>query len=201
MVPYGGRSLRIALVRHGVTQWNTDRLMQGSSDIPLMPEGYEQARDAGRLLAELGGWQRLVASPLVRAQQTAAEIAPLLGVGEVGSDPDLAERDFGDAEGMSVVRAHQIWPDTVFANSEPAEQTARRGAEAILRWSEHPGVVLVAHGTLIRLAVGRLIDGEFPRLPNAAVVLMRHDGDSWSAELAGQDGTVLLPEQSDRPQH
>lgn len=201
MVPSTGRSPRIALVRHGVTQWNNDRLMQGNSDIPLMPEGYEQARDAGRLLAELGGWQRLVASPLIRAQQTAAEIAPFLGVDEVGSDPDLTERDFGDAEGMSVVRAHQIWPDTVFANSEPAERTARRGAEAIIRWSEQPGVVLVAHGTLIRLAVEKLINGAFTRLPNAAVVLVRRAGDTWSAELTGQDGTVLLPEQSNRTQH
>ncbi|MGO1973573.1 MAG: histidine phosphatase family protein [Propionibacteriaceae bacterium] len=193
MEPDRDRSHRIALVRHGVTQWNNDRLMQGSSDIPMLPEGYEQARGAGKVLAELGGWERLVASPLGRARATATEIAPFLGIDDVATDPDLTERNFGEAEGMAVERASQAWPDKAFTGAETEDETARRGAASITRWSEHPGVVLVAHGTLIRLAVGRLIDGEFPRLPNAAVVLVQRDGDTWSAELAGQQGTLLLP--------
>ena len=184
---------RIALVRHGVTPWNTDRLLQGRSDIAMLPEGYEQARGAGKVLAELGGWRQLVASPLGRARATAQEIAPFLGLDEIGTDPRLTERDFGDAEGMTVARAHELWPDTDFAGSEPAEETARRGAEAIAQWSEQPGVVLVAHGTLIRLAVERLLGGPFRRLPNAAVVLAQRDAGAWTAELAAQPDIVPLP--------
>ncbi len=65
----------LVLIRHGATQWNLDRRMQGRADPPLAPAG-RAAVSAWRLPLELtgagaGDWIWLT-SPLARARQTAA---------------------------------------------------------------------------------------------------------------------------------
>ena len=89
----------LALVRHGQTDWNAQRRLQGSTDIPLNDVGRGQARDA---VAVLSGyeWDAIVSSPLSRAAETANLIAAGLGLGVDRRVPDLAERSFGPAEGM-----------------------------------------------------------------------------------------------------
>ena len=74
----------ILLVRHGETQWNVERRMQGQKDSPLTERGRRQAQAMAALVAgivrrEAGDW-RLVASPLGRAQATAAMIAEAAGL-------------------------------------------------------------------------------------------------------------------------
>jgi probable phosphoglycerate mutase len=61
----------ILLVRHGETEWNRERRIQGRLDSPLTERGVAQARAMGRLVASLpdATSARIVASPLGRAQQ------------------------------------------------------------------------------------------------------------------------------------
>ncbi|NQD89088.1 histidine phosphatase family protein, partial [Paenarthrobacter sp. CM16] len=63
-----------ALVRHGQTDWNAERRLQGSTDIPLNDVGREQAREAVAFLSDQQ-WDTVVASPLSRAAETAEIIA------------------------------------------------------------------------------------------------------------------------------
>jgi broad specificity phosphatase PhoE len=94
----------LVLIRHGPTAWNAEGRMQGQSDVALSPEG--RAAVAGWCLPTgVGGpdW-RWVSSPLGRARETAAILAP--GV-EVRVEPALAEMSWGAWEGrlLSELRA------------------------------------------------------------------------------------------------
>src|SRR5690606_6630523 len=57
------------LVRHGETDWNLERRVQGSSDIPLNETGRRQAARTARLLARRS-WDAIYSSPLSRAMET-----------------------------------------------------------------------------------------------------------------------------------
>ena len=86
----------LALIRHGPTDWNAARRLQGRSDLPLWPEG-RQAVAGWRLAPEVAGFAWLT-SPLVRARETAA----LLGHAEAPVEPRLIEMSFGEWEGRSL---------------------------------------------------------------------------------------------------
>src|SRR5690606_10907779 len=64
-------------LRHGETDWNRRRIMQGHTDTPLNACGVEQAKSIARDIADLE-IATICCSPLLRARQTAAEVnAPL----------------------------------------------------------------------------------------------------------------------------
>ena len=69
----------ICLVRHGQTDWNFQEIIQGREDIPLNEVGKKQAsQSAAALQAE--SWDIIISSPLIRAQETAKEIAGAIGL-------------------------------------------------------------------------------------------------------------------------
>ena len=74
----------IYVVRHGQTDWNAERRLQGQKDIPLNPIGREQARQNGINLAEIlrveGIAFDFVASPLTRTRQTMEIMRTAIGV-------------------------------------------------------------------------------------------------------------------------
>ena len=87
------------LVRHGETDWNLQRRIQGSTDIPLNNTGRQQASRTGRLLARRH-WDAVITSPLSRAAETAQIIAVELDLPAPESLPELVERAYGEAEGL-----------------------------------------------------------------------------------------------------
>ena len=88
----------IYLMRHGETDWNVLRRMQGRSDIPLNANGLSQARDAANEMADIP-FDRIFSSPLTRARQTAAAVARGREL-TVTVEPLLIEMGFGDLEGV-----------------------------------------------------------------------------------------------------
>ena len=68
--------MRLILIRHGRPDENDH---ERPNDPPLNAEGWTQARAVARLL-EAEGVTRIVASPLLRAQQTAAPLAETLAM-------------------------------------------------------------------------------------------------------------------------
>jgi probable phosphoglycerate mutase len=86
------------LVRHGESEWNAERRIQGQNDTARLTElGRAQARDVAESLVGLG-FERLMASDLRRAYETASIIGVTLGL-EPEPDPVLRERCFGELEG------------------------------------------------------------------------------------------------------
>lgn len=162
---------RVAFVRHGRTTWNAERRLQGRSDLPLDATGEAQAEAAGRVLAD-GPWRGVVCSPLLRARCTAAIIARRLGLPEPVDDADLLERDYGEAEGVTVREAQELWPDGVFPGAETEAALAARSHAVVERVlaSARP-LVVVGHGAFLRAGIRAVSGREFPRLLNGDVVL------------------------------
>ena len=95
--------MEIFMVRHGETEWNRQRRLQGRTDIPLNDAGLAEARKAAKALRDVN-FDRIFTSPLQRARKT-AEI--LRGSREipVTAEPLLIEVSFGVGEGLSIGRS------------------------------------------------------------------------------------------------
>ena len=147
---------RIALGRHGETDWNRRHRIQGMTDIPLNDTGREQARATGRLLARRN-WDRVFASPLSRALETAAIIADELGLPEPEVVQALAERDYGAAEGMSFAEIDRTYGrNGDVPGQEPRAAVMARVIPALHDLAaRYPGAALLAvsHGGAIRSAM------------------------------------------------
>lgn len=147
--------MRIYIARHGETQWNRQNLVCGRTDLPLTEEGRRQAR---LLAASLAGEpiRKIIASPLLRARETAAFAGEVLGL-PVSLDPRLIERDFGDYEGTpSQQPEFQAYRDQAalrFPNGESLMDVAARAyslLEELRRRPEEGDVLLVCHGGVCR---------------------------------------------------
>ncbi|MFM2475377.1 histidine phosphatase family protein [Burkholderia cenocepacia] len=181
--------MTLVLVRHGETAWNAERRMQGRPDNPLTAAGREQAR-ATAIALEGFVPHEVVASPLVRARQTAGVIALHLGVADVRLDDDLIERDLGEAEGLHVDVAAQRWPHGEYAGGESVASVAERGARAIARLRGVDAIV-VAHGLLLRATLERATGAPVARLLTAEHVLLHDDGTIERPALAARtDGSL-----------
>lgn len=89
--------MELYIVRHGKTVWNQAGLIQGSSDVELLPEGIEMARQTGEGLKHVS-FDAIYSSPLSRALDTAEMIKGERNI-EILTDGRLTEMDFGVCEG------------------------------------------------------------------------------------------------------
>lgn len=165
----------LTLVRHGETDWNRERRIQGSTDIPLNDLGREQARAvATALRASIEGDVVVASSDLSRAAETARIIADGLGAAAPRTYPELRERSYGDAEGVGVEEFHARWGEWAVAdvpNAEPwpvVRERALRGLERAVRDARATTaptsvpLIVVAHGALIREVIRHATAEEFP---------------------------------------
>ncbi|MGB9035524.1 MAG: histidine phosphatase family protein [Paeniglutamicibacter sp.] len=162
-----------ALVRHGETAWNRTSRLQGRADIPLNDTGRAQALATAEALAESGPWDLVVSSTLCRARETARIIARRLGTGAVVEVPALVERDYGPAEGAGIAGLDERVKAELMDAGENSASVVLRGTEALVGLaSAHAGrrLVVVSHGTLIRLVLTSLHGVEHPRVENGEVV-------------------------------
>lgn len=90
----------IYIIRHGQTELNNAKVLQGRSDYPMNETGMGQAREAAQKLKEMGiRFDHVFTSPLTRAIQTAEIVAPcVMPVVE----ERLIEMDYGPYEGMDL---------------------------------------------------------------------------------------------------
>ncbi len=87
------------LVRHGETDWNARKIVQGTTDIPLNETGLAQAARARELMQDIP-LDIIYSSPLVRARRTAEIINEYHNV-PIIPEPRLREREYGVFEAVS----------------------------------------------------------------------------------------------------
>jgi uncharacterized phosphatase len=144
------------LVRHGETEWNRLRRIQGLTDIPLNDTGREQARLTGTLLTRRP-ISRVYASPLARAKETAQIIARKLELEEPHLNEAFVERNYGAAEGLGFHEIDERYPPGIeVPGRESREDVAARvipALQAIAAAHPDEAIVVVSHGGAIRAAL------------------------------------------------
>jgi uncharacterized phosphatase len=163
------------IIRHGETDWNIQHLLQGRENIPLNETGIRQANDCGAALRGLHV-DRVIASPLSRAKQTAEIIAGYLGASTVITEPDLVERDFGTLSGTTVANIFDVIEGA--DDIEPVEDVGRRIIGVLEKYAALPGTrtLVVSHGAALSAALSILTGGEIgtgkTRLGNTSVTII-----------------------------
>jgi probable phosphoglycerate mutase len=158
------------LVRHGQTEWWQGNRFAGWTDVALTELGLAQGEKLGRWAATTT-LSRVVSSDLRRAWQTAEPAAAAAGL-SVEQDPRLREMNFGDAEGMTAEELTAAYPQvdrdfraTALTHGLPGGET---GAQVLTRATAalteivtaagpEDRILLVIHGTLIRLLIAELL--------------------------------------------
>lgn len=100
----------VVFLRHGETEWNTKKMIQGWLDSSLTEKGIQQARDVIPVLAQYD-FKKIVSSSADRAFQTAQIIAGALKISDVKINANFAERNFGTMEGMTKDQAKEKFPE------------------------------------------------------------------------------------------
>ncbi len=189
---------RVYIVRHGQTDWNAERRLQGSTDVPLNEEGRAQARACAEGLARvIERGAPMLTSPLSRALETARIMAPVLG-SEVTVDPRLVERAYGAWEGRTPEERAQVYPQATadwHAGREPSfpgyeghARVAERASAAILEHVVDDGdLVVVTHGSAGRMATLALME-----VPLAMHTVSGLANASWSLLERGRGGRWVL---------
>ena len=186
----------IDLLRHGEPEGGVK--FRGHSDDPLSADGWAQMRAA---TASAGGWEVVVASPLRRCAEFAAELAARLGV-PLETETRLREIGFGAWEGLTAEQVaardpealERFWRDPAQHTPPGGEPLAGFEARVAAGWHDvmqrHAGkrILLVCHGGVIRLIIARVL--AMPRshlfrlnVPFASASRVRVGGEKGLPEL------------------
>jgi probable phosphoglycerate mutase len=161
-------------IRHGETDWNAERRLQGQKDIPLNSLGRAQASRCGVILRGLlsRGGRSLgdydyVSSPLGRARETMELLRSGLGLepGLYGTDPRLMEMSFGRWEGFTFAELEATEADALAARERDKWGFVLPGGESyaqltvrVRAWYEsiERDTVVSAHGGVARALMAHL---------------------------------------------
>lgn len=175
---------KMCLVRHGLTDYNAQRKLQGSSDIPLNAEGESQAESASEKLKDYD-FDAIVSSPLIRAYRTAEIINEYHGL-EIETMDDLKEQFFGPLEGNHIDDIQKKYPNGIFPGAESFESLSNRVGKAIIEIeNKYPDkhILLTAHSRTIKSILALYSDEIHmfeTKLDNCSLSHMECIDSSWS---------------------
>ncbi len=186
------------IVRHGETDWNKRRVVQGHTDIPLNPNGEIQAKDLGLTLKGIF-FDAVFSSDLIRAKRT-AELITLEKKLAIQTTKLLRERSFGILEGKSVEGLLSQWElmktlDKAKRANYKINESAESDEELFGRFSTFvreiaaayvgKTVLVVSHGGVLRSLLFHLGAASYEediRIKNTAYIKLRTDGVEFFIE-------------------
>jgi broad specificity phosphatase PhoE len=177
--------LKIYLARHGETAWSISGQHTGVTDLPLTGRGEDTARALGHRLIGLS-FDKVLTSPLQRASRT-CQLAGFAAVTE--ADPDLAEWNYGEFEGLRTAEIHgkrpdwQLFRDGCPGGESPEEVGAR--ADRVLEriCAEEGNILLFSSGHFLRVLAIRWLGlepalGTFFMLDTASVSILGYENSA-----------------------
>jgi probable phosphoglycerate mutase len=206
---------KITLLRHGLSTGNAKGIIQGQQDYPLTEEGIEQSRSLVRYWKDHGvSFDAIIASPLLRAKQTAEIIASGMNL-SIDFDEAWCERHTGKAEGrpFSEVKFHyadqpqETAYDPLFESGESRWDLFIRAANAMQHLLRRPAgsYLVVSHGAIMGAALHTVLG--IPPSParirpigigfdNTGYAVLTFDADEARWGLRQMNVTCHLPKRS-----
>jgi len=159
------KETEIILIRHGETEWNSQKRMQGHSNSDLSSVGQAQIQALGQWMKNVP-FDHIYSSDSLRAKQTAEAITQFSGH-ELKIDLRLREKNLGVFEGLTSEEARERHPEVfrlfktagskyVIDEGESTQQLQDRALEIVNEIRiKHPEerVLLVTHGGFIRVVM------------------------------------------------
>lgn len=163
-------------MRHGVTEWNLAKRIQGRQDVPLSNTGRDQIFSTAQVLQNIEvSFSVLIASPLQRAKESAEIMASVLNV-PVRLEPTFTERGFGVLEGLTKpewehvtngINPEQIGDGAYGTESfATLEQRLTTGIKHLRTTYAGKQILVVTHGSII-YRLGELFNEPVGLIANA----------------------------------
>lgn len=185
--------MKIYFVRHGQTDYNYQRLIQGRIDAPLNKIGIKQAKDTGKLLKSLDfKYDKIVSSPLSRAFKTAHLISRKMNYKDnIVVHPYFVERNFGNYELQPIVPTFDKlmedgFKEPGFEDSESLIKRIKKGIDLLYVDYKNKTIIATVHAHVIRSAY-ILVDSEkydytTHYLGNCSIHVFNYDGNKLTVE-------------------
>ncbi len=169
---------RLYYIRHGLSLANQNSYWSGRSDVPLVQEGIDQAKQAGEA-AKAHPIDLIVASPMLRTRETARHVAEAIGYpfDDIQFLDLLKERDFGPLEGTLWTKTSAAMLNdgsTLPEGVETVAEVLARAQKAYEHLQSLPAenILVVGHGSVGRALRHHAVPGAdfHERIPNATLV-------------------------------
>ncbi len=191
--------LTIYLTRHGLTEWNVNRRMQGWGNGELTEKGVNDAKALGKRLADVP-IDKVYSSSSKRAYETAQYIIGDREISLIQID-DLREMNFGDWDGRIREEVEAEYPEDfkIFwetphlydRNSgetfEHVRKRAIRALEHIIEENKEGTVLIVTHSIFLRVLMTYIKD-----IPLSDVFKATPPGNTSLFKLEVKDGELSL---------
>jgi broad specificity phosphatase PhoE len=175
------------IVRHGQTEWNVEKRIQGCSDIPLNDVGRAQAVELKEKLKDID-FAFCFSSDLQRAAETARIILSVHPLIAVQFDKRLRQRNYGPWEGSPSSEYYAA------ALLEQVEKDAAIGARAMACLEEivilypHAHVLIVTHGGVMRNVIAKLCSLEASEIQVENTALLKLNSSEQGLEIVEMQG-------------
>jgi broad specificity phosphatase PhoE len=163
------------LIRHGQTDWNIEKRMQGQRNIELNKRGIEQTRTLSKKLKNYD-IKKLYSSPLIRAYKTGKIIGEELGLDCKAVD-ELMEFNFGVWQGMTYAEIEREykeqwdnWNNESWKVNIPKGESFLKGMERIVNTVDNlvdkneDNLAIVTHGTSIEFYTNHILGTTFEKI-------------------------------------
>lgn len=179
-------------IRHGQTDWNRERRLQGRSNTTLNLTGRNQAKELGFwLMSQTDLFNHsstiIVTSPLKRAYETAEVLGDVLRL-KIQPVDGLQEIFFGEVEGKTYAEAEELlglehwqkwnsqkllYPEHCHPGGESAGAAIARfetTLKELLELEEYTNILVITHGSIMNKFIGKFLLEKTPKLDNCCCI-------------------------------
>jgi probable phosphoglycerate mutase len=167
---HGVDNMYLYLIRHGETDWNVEKRMQGQIDVNLNMNGVHQAKVLGQKLRDGYDVKKLYASPLTRAYMTGKIAGDILGL-DCEKRDELMEFNFGDWQGMTYDEIEKRYPRDWYKWNNASHLVSIKGGETFSEGysriamaiddivkSKDENTAIITHGTSIEFYINYMMN-------------------------------------------
>lgn len=178
----------LALVRHGQTDYNLKKLVQGQIDNPLNETGILQAQQAAeKLKISSYTFNKIAASTLSRALNTANEINKILNIdSHIYINPLFMERDFAYYDGKDVTTALAEMKNNENTNDFESNKNlllrANRGLSILKNKYINDNIILCTHSHFIKAVLININPNKYDFdyfLANGHIFIIKYENNKF----------------------